>query len=153
MERWRGALGTALVASLLWSASALAGTYDVNACATPAGKFKNHSWTIAVNGPQFAGTSCQATDARPYIWVGSAANNLYDPGQGASMTFTAPPGTTIANFWLHRYLQQFNPIDGTSGRDYLYSLGQLGGTAFESTGHPDPGFRSALADRWYHNGE
>src|SRR3954471_14986449 len=131
MARWRRALDTALVGSLLWAAPALGGTYDVNACATPAGKFTNHSWAFAVVEPQFTSASCQAADARPYVWVGSVANKLYDPGQRATMTVSAPAGTTIVNFWIHRYLQQFNPIDGTSGRDYLYSLGQLGGTAFE----------------------
>ncbi|HET9853160.1 MAG TPA: hypothetical protein VFP56_11730, partial [Candidatus Limnocylindrales bacterium] len=130
-----GAVVVALAAGSVGAAPAFAGTYDVHACATPGGKFSNHSWAISVNGSQFARTSCSASDARPYIWVGSAADKLYNPGQGAAMTFTAPSGATIANFWLHRYLHHFNPIDGNTDREYLYTVAQLGGTMFESGGH------------------
>src|SRR4051794_10564842 len=129
MDRWRSALGTALVGSLLSTAPAVAGTYDVNACATSAGTFTNHSWGLAINGPQFHSVSCQASEARPYVSIESNANNLYDPGQGATMTFSAPSGTTIVNFWLHRYLFHFNPT-GNSGREYLYTVGQLGAQMF-----------------------
>lgn len=149
-----GALVVALlVGALAWAAPASAGTYDVHACGTPAEKFTNHSWAISVNGPQFASATCSASDARPYIWVGSSANNVYSGGQGASMTFSAPAGATIANFRIHRYILQFNPIDGSPGHAYLYSLGQLGDTAFESTGHPDPAVRGPLGSRWYSSGE
>ncbi len=149
-----GAVGLALLVGSIGAASpALAGTYDVHACATAAGKFTNHSWTISVDGPQFASVTCSASDSRPYVWVGSSADNVYSGGQGATITFAAPSGAAVADFRIHRYLQQFNPVDGSPGHAYLYSLGQLGGTAFESTGHPDPAIRGGLGGRWYGSGE
>jgi hypothetical protein len=102
----------ALVAALVTAPDAIAGTYDVNACATPAGKFTNHSWTIAVTG-SFAAADCKATDARPQLAVTATADQLYDAGQAATLTFAAPAKATIANFRLHRQLFQFNPLDGS----------------------------------------
>src|SRR3954454_4845580 len=139
MDRRIGAWMAAIAvgAGLMTATPAQAGTYVVHACATSAGKFTNHSWALDVAGPatQFQTGSCANTDSRPSLVVESEANKTYDAGWGASMTFRTPAGTTIADFSIHRYLFQFNPVDDNPGRDYLYDLGQLGPTAFELTGH------------------
>src|SRR3954470_20789819 len=104
-----GSLIAWLACLLVVAPVAFGGTYDVNACATPAGKFTNHSWAIGVNG-SFAPVDCKATDARPQVAVTATADQLYNAGQAATLTFSAPAGTTIANFRLHRQLFQFNPV-------------------------------------------
>jgi hypothetical protein len=147
-------LGIALVAAALAlpAAPAAAGTYDVHACATSAGRFTNHAWTVQASGG-FVGASCKASDGRPQLVVQASANRLFDAGQHASLTFTAPPGATIEDFALHRQLYQFNPMDGApSGRQMLYSLVTLGGTALEGGGHYDPAVTSALGSRYYNGG-
>src|SRR5215207_4989582 len=107
MDRRVGAVGMALlVGSLVYAAPVNAGTYDVHACVTPSGKFTNHSWTISVPGGDFGSASCSATDTRPQMVVQSEANKTYAAGRAATITFTAPPGSTIANFRWQRQLYQ-----------------------------------------------
>ena len=126
-----------VIASLFGSPAAQAGTYDVHACGTPAGKFTNHSWTVSVPGADFESASCSASDARPQMVIQSTADKQYAPGRAATMTFTAPDGATIANFWLHRQLLQFNPVDNApAGSQKLYSL---------RAARPDPRWRAAGA--------
>src|SRR4051812_7792947 len=152
---WMAAIatGVALDAALA-PAPAQAGTYSVAACATPAGKFTNHSWAFEVVGPasQFVTASCSDADPRPNLFLNSEANKTYDAGWSASMTFRAPAGTTIADFSIHRYLYQFNPVDDNPGRDYLFDLGELGPTAFELTGHHPASSSIDEGHRWF-NGE
>jgi hypothetical protein len=132
--------------------AARAGTYDVYACDTPAGTSTNHSWALAVSGPpQFATTTCSA--AGQALSLSSNANQLYDPGVNATMTFTAPSGATIADFRLHRLLFEFDPVDNDPGRAKLYNLGQLGGTAFELSGHNAPVVANTAGLYWCGGGE
>ena len=116
MDRRVGAVGMALLVGWLVNAApASAGTYDVHACSTAAGKFTNNSWSISVPGSDFARASCSASDARPEMSIVSGANKTYAAGRVATMTFSAPPGATIANFRWQRQLFQFNPMDGAPG--------------------------------------
>src|SRR3954467_3449853 len=103
---WMAALA---VAALMGFAApgARAGTYDVYACTTPSGTFTNHSWMLAVNGPpHFVTTSCAATGQG--LSLRSDADQVVAAGSNATMTFSPPAGAVIADFRLHRYLQQFN---------------------------------------------
>ena len=155
MDRRFGAVGMALlVGSLVDVASASAATYDVHACATTAGKFTNHSWSISVPGTDFDRASCSASDARPQMAIVSTANKMFDAGRAATMTFMAPTGSTIANFRWQRQLYQFNPVDGAPGRQQLYTLVQLGGTALEGGGAYDAGVTNRLGSHgaWHGNG-
>ncbi|WP_157591733.1 carboxypeptidase-like regulatory domain-containing protein [Solirubrobacter soli] len=147
--RW---MATMAVGVGVAAAPAQAGTYDVYACGTSAGKFANHSWEITSNAPQFATGTCSTADANPSIFLSSNANRTYDQGWGATMTFRAPTGATIADFSIHRYLFQFNPVDNNPGKAMLFDLGQLGPTAFELTGqHSASG--SIDREHWYNLGQ
>src|SRR3954454_12773300 len=156
MDRWSGALGMALVVgSLVSAAAAEAGTYDVNACSTPAGKFTNHSWAILVPGADFDSATCSASDSRPQMVVQSLANTTYVPGRAATMTFRAPAGATIANFRLDRQLYEFNPVDGApTGSQELFSLVELGNTPLEGGGAYDSTVMTRLGSHgaWYGGG-
>src|SRR4051794_25508257 len=121
VDRRIGACGFALLLGWLLSATpASAGLYNVYACATPQGKFTNHSWGLVSNASQFQTVSCPGDGS---VVIQSEADKLYEGGQSATMTFQAPGGATIADFRLHRYLFHFNPIDGSPGREYLFTVG------------------------------
>ena len=111
--------------------AARAGTYDVYACDTPAGAFTNHSW--AVRGHRPAGDRATGTVRRAGRACSSTRTpiKLYDPGTNMTMTFRAPAGAAIADFRLHRYVFEFNPLNDNPGREKLYILGQLGAVPFE----------------------
>src|SRR5690348_14432941 len=122
MDRRIGGWTAAILVLALMGLSApaaRAGTYDVSACDTPAGTFTNHSWVFASAGSaRFGSGTCEAPGATMYL--SSNANQLYEPGWNASMTFTAPAGATIADFRLQRFLFEFNPLDDNPGRQKLF---------------------------------
>ena len=123
--------------------AARAGTYDVYACDTPAGTFTNHSWQFEVTGsPAIARLGL--CGGRQSMFLNSNANQLFDPGTNMTMTFRAPADATIADFRLHRYLFEFNPVDNDPGGKKLYDLGQLGAAPFELSGSQDPAVGAAL---------
>jgi hypothetical protein len=141
----RYAVPLVLLTCLVLPSVARAGTYDVYACETPAGKFTNNSWAIQVPGDDFSSASCSAADARPQIVIQSYANKQYAPGRAATMTFAAPAGATIADFRIQRHLVQFNPVNNApAGSQYLYSLVQLGGTPLEGGGVYDQAVAARL---------
>ncbi len=156
MDRRVGAVGMALLVGWLVNATAAsAGTYDVHACSTAAGKFTNNSWSISVPGSDFDRASCSASDARPEMSIVSGANKTYAAGRVATMTFSAPPGATIANFRWQRQLFQFNPMDGApAGSQPLYTLVQLGGLELEGGGTYDPAVTNRLGSHgaWHGGG-
>jgi hypothetical protein len=137
MDRRIGLWMTAMAvcAGLVAAPAAQAGTYNVYACGTPAGKFTNHAWTFGTNSTQFGLASCAASDASPRMVMTSAADRAFSAGEYAQLIFRTPPGATIADFRIDRYMQQFNPVDNYPGREFLFDVGQLGPTVFELTGN------------------
>jgi hypothetical protein len=137
---------------LLTAAPAQAGSYAVSACVSPAGKFPNRSWVVVDPGSDFDSAACETT-AGAEIAVVSTANKTYPAGRRGTMTFTAPPGTTIADFALFRQLYQFNPLDGApAGSQLLHTLLEIGGTPLEGTGSYDPTVMARLGVNWYGGG-
>ncbi len=155
MDRRVCAVGMALLGGLVSASPAFAGTYDVHACSTAAGKFTNHSWSVSVPGADFTPGTCSASDPNPRMVVQSEANKTYAAGRAATLTFEAPPGATIANFRWQRQLYQFNPVDGApAGSQMLYTLVQLGGIPLEGGGTYDGAVTSRLGSHgaWHGNG-
>jgi hypothetical protein len=116
-------------------ATAEAGTYHVYACSAGGASWGNHSWT----GPPVPGlvvdTDCtQGALIGLRIDGGKAIAN----GASASLTFTSPPGTTIADFTLDRHLD-FRSNPPLADTRPLYALYLLGGVPFIGAGdyhHP-----------------
>jgi hypothetical protein len=129
-------------------ATAQAGTYHVYACAAGGGQFANGSWA----GPQVAGlvvdTNC--TPAGSLIGLRIDGGKAIANGASASLTFTSPPGTTIADFTIDRELDfDSNPsLDGTRP---LYAIYFLGNTPFAGAGDYDTATRDRLRtfNAWY----
>ena len=116
-------------------ATAEAGTYHVYACSAGGASWGNHSWT----GPPVPGlvvdTDCtQGALIGLRIDGGKAIAN----GASAALTFTSPPGTTIADFTLDRQLD-FRSNPPLADTRPLYALYLLGGVPFIGAGdyhHP-----------------
>jgi hypothetical protein len=130
------------------SASAQAGTYRVYACAAAGGHFSNASWL----GPQVPGmvvdTDCNVAGELVGLRIdgGKAVAN----GASASLTFTSPPGTTIADFTINRELA-FDSNPPLADTRPLYALYQLGGTVFAGAGdyHTPTRDRLRTVNAWY----
>jgi hypothetical protein len=139
-------LATALGAGV--PATANAGTYHVYACAAGGGQFANGSWT----GPAVAGlvvdTNC--TPAGSLIGLRIDGGTAIANGASASLTFTSPPGTTIADFTINRELD-FDSNPPLSGTRPLYGIYFLGNVPFAGAGDYDNATRDRLRtfDAWY----
>jgi hypothetical protein len=129
-------------------ATARAGSYHVYACAAGGGQFANGSWT----GPQVAGlvvdTNC--TPAGSLIGLRIDGGKAIANGASASLTFTSPPGTTIADFTINRELD-FDGNPPLSGTRPLYAIYFLGSTPFAGAGDYDNATRDRLRtfNAWY----
>jgi hypothetical protein len=137
----RAAIGT-VGAVLALAAPAHAGTYRVLFCSGASGVFENASWTPA---PKPAGinvdTSCAAANSALGLGVPVRAGARIADGALARLTFTAPAGTSVADFRLVRTLQLTNAV--ASGTHGLYVLYALGGTPFYGAGD----YQAATVDR------
>jgi hypothetical protein len=135
-----GSLGV-LVACGLGAAPARAGTYKVLFCNTPTGIFDNGSWS----GPKVAGiatdTSCPRAGTLIGLGVPVSKNARIADGAAVPFTFTAPAGTTIADFRFTRTLQLTNTV--ASDTHGLYVLYRLGATPFYGAGD----YQAATVDR------
>jgi hypothetical protein len=128
--------------------TAQAGTYHVYACAAGGGQFSNGSWT----GPAVAGmvvdTNCVPSGA--LIGLRIDGGKTIANGASASLTFTSPPGTTIADFTINRELD-FDSNPPASGTRPLYAIYLLGSTPFAGAGDYDTPTRDRLraVNAWY----
>jgi hypothetical protein len=128
--------------------TAQAGTYHVYACAAGGGQFSNGSWT----GPAVAGmvvdTNCAPSGA--LIGLRIDGGKTIANGASASLTFTSPPGTTIADFTINRELD-FDSNPPASGTRPLYAIYLLGSTPFAGAGDYDTPTRDRLraVNAWY----
>jgi hypothetical protein len=130
------------------SPTAQAGSYHVYACAAGGGQFSNGSWT----GPAVAGmvvdTNCAPSGS--LIGLRIDGGKTVANGASASLTFTSPPGTTIADFTINRELD-FDSNPPASGTRPLYALYLLGSTPFAGAGDYDTATRDRLraVNAWY----
>ncbi|MDA0162662.1 carboxypeptidase-like regulatory domain-containing protein [Solirubrobacter ginsenosidimutans] len=138
-ERLAAAAAAAVLACLALAPSASAGTYDVYACNTPAGRFANHSWTLYTTAGDFIARDCNLADANPEFSISSPNGQTYGVYRGAQLTFQAAPQTTIVGFRWNRSLRHFNPTDGAPAGygAFLSSYAMIGGIPLEGTGAND----------------
>jgi hypothetical protein len=144
----RRILVLALAAVAAAPAVAEAGTYRVYACPAGGGHWGNLSWS----GAPVAGLVVDADCSRAGSLIGLRIDGgkAIANGAGASLTFTSPPGTTIADFVIDRHLdfRSNPPLQSTRP---LYALYSLGGVAFAGAGD----YHNATRDRlravgaWY----
>jgi hypothetical protein len=141
-------LALALALAACAPAAAEAGTYHVYACTAAGRNWDNRSWTGAAVPGIVVDTAC-VTAGWP-IGLRIGGGNRIPNGAAAALTFTAPPGATIADFTIDRHLdfRSNPPLEGTRP---LYALYLLGGVAFAGAGD----YHNATRDRlrtfnaWY----
>lgn len=130
-------------------ADASAGTYDVVACAAaPAGV--NHSWSISTDKPAYISshTVCPPTDTYDGL---AAYDDFAAPGDapadsGATVTFTAPPGSAITALRYSRYL-------GKDGDDDWDVFGRTDdGAVFDTCAIPATAIRCSTGQPGYTSG-
>jgi hypothetical protein len=125
-----GSLGVLLACA----APAHAGTYHVLFCTGASGVFENASWAAAPKPANIAvDTSCAPANSAIGLGVPVRAKAQIADGALGRLTFTAPAGTTIADFRLVRTLQLTNTV--ASGTHGLYVLYALGATPFYGGGN------------------
>ena len=138
----------AVLAVLCAAAPAPAGTYHVYACAAGGKDWANRSWTgTAV--PGFAvDLDCEARGA--IIGLRIDGGRAVASNTRASIAFTSPSGTTIADFTLTRTLD-FDTNPSLADTRPLYALWSLDGVPFAGTGYYDGPTRQRLhaASQWY----
>src|SRR4051794_3443623 len=93
-------LALALVAALP-PAAASAGTYHVYSCAAGGRTFPNNAWK---SGGDILGVVEDTDCTTGAIGLGVPANTRMNDNTSSALTFTSPPGTTIADFTLSRSL-------------------------------------------------
>ena len=138
----------AAVAAGAATAPAQAGVYTVFACNTAGRQWDNRSWAlVAPVGGIAADQDCTGEDNN--IGLNQIAGARTADGQQASLEFTAPAGTSIADFRLTKRIFFIdNPQDGTHR---YHVITALGGTAIEGAGNYADATRDRLhaQGRWY----
>jgi hypothetical protein len=129
-------------------ATAQAGTYHVYACGAGGGQFSNASWTGAPVAGMVVDTGCAPNGT--LIGLRIDGGKTIANGASASLTFTSPPGTTIADFTINRELD-FNSNPPASGTRPLYAIYFLGNTPFAGAGDYHTPTRDHLRgfNAWY----
>ena len=128
--------------------TAHAGTVSVFACESNGIVWDNKSWTgVAAQGIA-AHSVCPTAGTLIGNDVGPGTNPIPD-GAAGTTTFTAPAGTSIADFSFTRGLTYENPT--AAGTHRLYALYRLGSQVFAGAGNYDDAVRNQLnAQRsWY----
>jgi hypothetical protein len=139
-------LALALVAGA--PAVAEAGTYSVYACAAANSHWGNRSWTGPLVPGLVVDTDCTAAGSLIGLRIDGGAPIAN--GASASLTFTSPPGTTIADFSIDRYLD-FRSNPPLANTRPLYALYLLGGVPFVGAGdyHEPTRVRLRAFGAWY----
>jgi hypothetical protein len=146
MPRFLVALtATLLLAGGAATTAARAGTYHVQTCVTGAGTFANAAWAAT----NVAGVNEDSSCAGNTIGLGVPAGARMPNNTSAALTFTAPAGTTIADFALTRQLAFNDPVAADTHK--YFALMSLGGTAFGGAGDYQDATRNALnrQGHWY----
>jgi hypothetical protein len=133
--------------------SATAGTYDVYACDTPAGRFVNHSFTLYRTADDFVTRDCDTSAANPALEIQARPNFEYGVYRGAQLTFTSPPDTAIAGFSWNRRLRHYNPTksDPPGYGAVLSGYTVVGGAYLEGSGANDTNVQGppTAVGAWY----
>jgi|GEM_PF-5464900 len=139
----------ALALALLAPAAAHAGSYDVFTCAAGGGSYGNNAWVAKT----VAGVSADGTCAGGTIGLTAAAGASVANNTSATLTFSAPAGTSIAGF---SFSNQLDYVDAavnttTATTHQLFALYSLGATVFAGAGDYDTPTRTALNAQktWY----
>src|SRR4051812_45302668 len=82
------------------AAAAQAGTYHVYTCVADGKTWANGAWKAAVAPGVLADSSCAGNTIALTVPAGARTPN----GASGSLTFTSPPGTSIADFALTRQI-------------------------------------------------
>jgi hypothetical protein len=131
---------------LLLPATARAGTYHVYTCAAGGKVWPNAAWAATGATGASVDSSCAGNQIAISVPAAAAAmpNNA-----AAALTFTSPPGTTIADFALTRQLDYTDAAAANTHQYYVTYA--LAGTVFAGAGDYDNPTRDALnAQRqWY----
>jgi hypothetical protein len=148
VRRLAGSMLICFAAAAAVPAAAQAGSYHVYTCAAGGGHFTNAAWT----GPAVAGLVVDTQCPTPGSLVGLRIDGgkAIANGASASLTFTSPPGTTIADFTIHRELD-FDSNPTLPDTRPLYAIYFLGNTAFAGAGDYEGATRDRLraVNAWY----
>ena len=138
----------ALLLPVLAPASADAGSYRVFACAAGGANWGNGSWTGAPVTNFAVDTNCSPPEVVMGLQI--PGNRQIPNGASASLTFTSPPGTAIADFAISRQLD-FTSNPPLAGTRPLYAAYLLGSTVFAGAGDYDDATRNRLraSGSWY----
>src|SRR4051794_17730664 len=137
----------AAVAAGAAAAPADAGVYTVFACNAAGRQWDNRSWElVAPVGGITADQDCADDDN---IGLNQTPGDRSPDDSQASLQFTAPSGTTIADFRLTKRIFFINPTQ--DGTHRYYAITALGGTAIEGAGNYYNPTRDRLhaQGRWY----
>ena len=147
-RRRRRTLLLALAFAASAPAAAEAGTYHVYACNAAGASWGNHSWTGAPVAGFVVDTGCPK--AGQLIGLRIDGGKRIANGASARITFTSPPGTTIADFTIDRHLD-FRSNPPLKDTRPLYALYTLGGVAFAGAGdyHTPTRDRLKAVGAWY----
>jgi 5-hydroxyisourate hydrolase-like protein (transthyretin family) len=147
-HRWSALVLTLAVAGLA-APAASAGTYTVHACATSDGFTPNQAWARIENGGPAVDTACPFPGSIMGISVPPSDRGFFLQGSESRLSFTAPPGTTIADFRLNHVLAYRNLVPMNTHRFYV--LYRLDSTAFAGAGDYDDATRNHLnaLGSWY----
>jgi hypothetical protein len=143
-----------LLALLLAAPPAQAGTYEVRSCSIDGLHAPNRAWTDASRGDAAkfrVDAACpSAGNALSVALVPGApgAPNTLQPGNGARLRFTAPPGTEIVDYALDLAVRWYAP---PSEQGYAAAALSPGDTAFIAGGGDVPAARNGLKaeGRWF----
>src|SRR3954468_11971576 len=124
---------------LLLPATARAGTYHVYTCAAGGKVWPNSAWAATGATGASVDSSCAGNQIAISVPAAAAAmpNNA-----AAALTFTSPPGTTIADFALTRQLDYTDAAAANTHQYYVTYA--LAGTVFAGAGDYDNPTRDAL---------
>jgi hypothetical protein len=132
------------------TAPAHAGSYVVRACATPDGHFANRSWQVTGTSVFVTAADCRVPGERAELFVWPSQGQI-PSGAEAALTFTAPEGTTIADFRIDREVYYYSPTRIGDRPPFVLYL--LGTTAFAGAGAYDAAVRdrvhAAAPSHWY----
>ncbi len=130
-----------LAGTLAAAAPASAGTYEVNTCLSGATPYPNQAWTYA-GGSGVTGDAACGSAASDSIGLTVKAGGRQTDNTSANLTFTAPAGTSIADWVINRrWTLKGAAADGTH-RPFLLYL--LDGKPFGGAGHYPASVRDPL---------
>jgi hypothetical protein len=129
-------------------ASAQAGSYHVYTCAVAGAQHANAAWGGAQVARIVVDTGCSKRGE--LIGLRIDGGQTIPNGAAATLTFTSPPGTTIADFTVDRELA-FNSNPPAANTRPLYALYRLGSAVFAGAGdyHTPTRNRLKAFNAWY----